>query len=1345
MRARFKFIGVFGILPSLHGAPVINEIHYNNDDNTVLNEFVEIHNPDPVEVNLSAWELDGAVRFTFPNGTSIPPGGYLVIGEDPATLASEFGIQALGPYDGALNSRGELLELLDATGGTQDQVDYGVGFPWPTRAKGEGSSMELINPSLDNDLGSSWRSSSIGFNGLKKTFIAEGSTWNYRKGTSEASSPIHAWTDLAFTEDASWLSGAAPLGRNEPLVVTNLNDAQGNYASVFLRKKFTLTGAPPSSALLKVLSDDGFIVWLNGTEIQRSESVDPGVIDYQGNDPANAGGDALSVASDEQDGYEEYTIGGTANLFLPGENVLAIQLFNANIGSSDILIDAVLETPEPFSAPAPPSPGRANNSSTGTPPPNIRQVTHTPLEPRSSDPVTISAKVTDPDGVESVNLTYQLVEPGSYIRLTDADFETTWVEVEMTDPDGDDIYTAVLPAQEHRRLVRYRIMVSDSLGASVTTPFDDDEQPNFAYFVYDGIPEWRGANRPGSDPVVTFEPFLLDDLATYHLIADSSDVTTSQYNSGAENRRFFGTLVYDGVVYDHIEYKVRGEFSTYQSGKNKWRFFFNPAREFEARDNFGNKYQEAWDELTMNANASPWAAVNRGMAGLDEALSYRAFQLAGMASPHTNYLHFRVIDETSEASASDQYRGDLWGLYLAVEQPDGSFLDERDLPDGNTYKIEGGGAGVGDKKHQARNQTTTSSDWTAFTNQSGSTNTEAWWRENLDLESYFTFRTLNRALGNVDLRDGWNHYFYHSSNPDGSPGKWVPIPWDLDMMYIAKSHQGNPPGTIRQRNSLNHSAISIEFKNRSREILDLMLSDSSPDGGQIGQLIDEFSQIVNPLGESQTWADLDRHMWNYHPRTRSSASAQTNHRGNFNALVINDTRFGGGWRRTLDTPDFEGSRNYVLEYMTDTHPTGAWSVNNGDQRGYGYNYVTSEAADVRIPDTPTITYSGDPGFTTSGLSFESSAFSDPQGSASFGAMEWRIAEVAAPGGEPRTYEIESNWESGVMNVFETSISPPALATRPGSTYRARVRHQDNTGRWSHWSEPLQFQSTAPDIDSLRQNLVISEIMYNPDGDDAAEFIELFNTGSLPLDLTNVRFTKGIDYDFPEGTEIAAGAYLLVVKNTAAFEALYGEGLPVAPGQYDDDSLSNGGELLKLSLGTVAIHEFEFDDDFPWPQSPDAGGFSLILAHTSSFDSSDLLDPLGHGLSSNWRPSQAVSGSPGAAEPTSTFAGDANQDLDGDGFDALLEHFFGTSDTAPTLNPMLVTVSGGQASLTFPINPLAHDVRQLVEFSSDLATWTQLENITARSANSLTYTTNLATPAQQLFFRVRVQKVASVPR
>ncbi|MFT6862962.1 MAG: hypothetical protein ACJAVK_001523 [Akkermansiaceae bacterium] len=98
----------------------------------------------------------------------------------------------------------------------------------------------------------------------------------------------------------------------------------------------------------------------------------------------------------------------------------------------------------------------------------------------------------------------------------------------------------------------------------------------------------------------------------------------------------------------------------------------------------------------------------------------------------------------------------------------------------------------------------------------------------------------------------------------------------------------------------------------------------------------------------------------------------------------------------------------------------------------------------------------------------------------------------------------------------------------------RVKHFDQTGRTSHWSEPIEFMAGDPDPVPYRDGLVVSEIMYHPAGDELLEFIEIQNVGDQTLDLTGVRFTKGIDFDFPANTTIAPGGYLLVVADISAF-------------------------------------------------------------------------------------------------------------------------------------------------------------------------------------------------------------------
>ena len=60
-------------------AIVINEIHYDPEDQTLRAEFIELYNQGSETVNLLGWEFTDGVTFTFPN-TILAPGEYLVIG-----------------------------------------------------------------------------------------------------------------------------------------------------------------------------------------------------------------------------------------------------------------------------------------------------------------------------------------------------------------------------------------------------------------------------------------------------------------------------------------------------------------------------------------------------------------------------------------------------------------------------------------------------------------------------------------------------------------------------------------------------------------------------------------------------------------------------------------------------------------------------------------------------------------------------------------------------------------------------------------------------------------------------------------------------------------------------------------------------------------------------------------------------------------------------------------------------------------------------------------------------------------------------------------------------------------
>jgi hypothetical protein len=186
------------------------------------------------------------------------------------------------------------------------------------------------------------------------------------------------------------------------------------------------------------------------------------------------------------------------------------------------------------------------------------------------------------------------------------------------------------------------------------------------------------------------------------------------------------------------------------------------------------------------------------------------------------------------------------------------------------------------------------------------------------------------------------------------------------------------------------------------------------------------------------------------------------------------------------------------------------------------------------------------------------------------------------------------------------------------SHSARVKARTLTGStWSALNEAVFA------VGPVAQSLRISEIMYHPADtgkptDPNTEFIELTNIGSETINLNLVTFANGVDFTFPS-FELAPGRYCLVVRDTAAFEAKYGSGLPVA-GRYAGN-LNNAGERLELldAAGTV-IHDFRFEDD--WFDITDGQGFSLTARDLQA-------DPNTLGDKSVWRPSAKAGGSPGA--------------------------------------------------------------------------------------------------------------------
>ena len=79
---------------------IINELNYNVFDNGGEDslEFIELYNRGGTVVDLGGWDFSRGVDLTFPAGTMVEPGEYLVLSTDPAAAAARNGLQrVLGP------------------------------------------------------------------------------------------------------------------------------------------------------------------------------------------------------------------------------------------------------------------------------------------------------------------------------------------------------------------------------------------------------------------------------------------------------------------------------------------------------------------------------------------------------------------------------------------------------------------------------------------------------------------------------------------------------------------------------------------------------------------------------------------------------------------------------------------------------------------------------------------------------------------------------------------------------------------------------------------------------------------------------------------------------------------------------------------------------------------------------------------------------------------------------------------------------------------------------------------------------------------------------------------------
>ncbi len=152
-------------IPTTYLPIVLNEIVYRANPAFDTQDWVELYNPNPYAVDLTGWELHDANNYyTLSPGTILPANGYWVLAQDLSSFQALYPwVQNVsGNWGFGLSGDGEWVALLTNDRCWVDGLKYNDSPPWPVEPDGQGPTLSLIDPALDNALAGSWAPSTWG-------------------------------------------------------------------------------------------------------------------------------------------------------------------------------------------------------------------------------------------------------------------------------------------------------------------------------------------------------------------------------------------------------------------------------------------------------------------------------------------------------------------------------------------------------------------------------------------------------------------------------------------------------------------------------------------------------------------------------------------------------------------------------------------------------------------------------------------------------------------------------------------------------------------------------------------------------------------------------------------------------------------------------------------------------------------------------------------------------------------------------------------------------------------------------------------------------------------------------
>jgi hypothetical protein len=732
---------------------VINEIMYHHGTRDERYEYIELYNRGNDTVSLAGWAFTDGIDYTLGPGTQLPPDSYMVVAKDPDFIAGVYdnlviGTNLLGPYTGGLDDHSERIRLsypyndVDPLSGdievlmiTADEVTYYDGGRWPSWADGQGASLELRDPDSDNNTPDAWADSDES----GKTF----------------------WEQFSFT--------------------INSNDSNYRHDSVSIFDLILLNRG-------EVLIDDLELI-ISGTNRLTNNGFESGESGWR-----ILGNHVRSFVSteDHRSGSRCLHLISTGHGD-PGANRINRSFSNVTAGTvtfrgwarwlrgCQFLLLRTTRDRSPVQPPRPAhsfeltmpldlgTPGMRNTAFVSNRGPDILDVRHEPVLPGGGEPIVVTARVADNDGVNRVTLYYR--SEGSTVFATTA----------MADNgsgndliDGDGIFTGTIPGASGGTMRAFYIEASDG-SASTRFPTKLDASAE--------VPDRTCLVRVG-------DTLLSTRFATYRIWLSDDVISTFRSRPNLSNELLDCTFVYNNTeVFYNVGLRYRGSpFIRSGSGRDPrdryaYRIDFNPDQKFRG-------LEEINLDNTEGGNRGP----------LQERASYWFYKQMGLQYSMQEFVR-PIINGRSNGIYEDVQKID--GDYIRAWFPDDIEGYIHKIDDYFEYSADGTGfsnldEGLKyDSSHPLLKETyrwgfekrshRENDNWdplfdlaVALNTRSSSSNYQQSIESVIHPEHFAKVLALRHAVGDWDsygYSRGKNNYFYYAL-PEG---KWYLLPWDIDF------------------------------------------------------------------------------------------------------------------------------------------------------------------------------------------------------------------------------------------------------------------------------------------------------------------------------------------------------------------------------------------------------------------------------------------------------------------------------------------------------------------------------------------------------------------------------------